>query len=981
MMRLHNLGLSAFVCLLVVFSTSWVPNLSMVFTVSQVLAQTGNQRKTEAERLLHQGVEQAQTSQFTAAIQSWEQALIIYREIKDRKGEGSALNNLGNVYKSLGDYPKAIDYLQQSLTIATEVKDRKGEGSALNNLGTVYQSLGDYPKAIDYLKQGLAILRETKDPKGEGQALGNLGIAYLSLGNYPKAIVYYEQSLAIARQFKNPQSEGNALGNLGNVYSSLGDYRKAIEYHQQSLAIAKKINHRLGEGQALGNLGLDYFSLGEYLKAIEYQQQRLAIAREIKDPQGEGQARGNLGIAYLSLGNYPTAIDYFQQNLAIAREIKDRNGEAIALGNLGTVYLSLGDYPQAIEYSKKGLEIFREIKNRNGEGTALRGIGNVYQSGGDYRQAIQYYQQSLQIAKEIKDRQGEGSALGLLGVAYQSEGDYRQAIQYYQQSLQIAKEIKDRQVEGLALDNLGVVYDSQGDYPKAIVYHQQSLKIHREIKYLGGEALSLNNLGAAFYKSGNLPAAEKTLYEGIKVLESLRGRELKDSEKVSFFDTQRNTYRTLQQVLIAQKKTDPALEIAERGRARAFVELISSRLANGNTKAKSPEPPTITEIKQIAKAQNATLVQYSIIYDEFKVPGNKQHQKTSPPSPLLGKERGVRQDGVRSMAKLQVQESQLYIWVIKPTGEVKFHSVDLKPLWQQQNTSLETVVDSIRKTSPVEWNKPLKQLHQILIQPIASELPKDDTDRVIFIPQQSLFRVPFPALQDDKGKYLIEQHTILTSPSIQVLQLTREQRKLASGKDFLIVGNPIMPKIGEPPKQLDPLPEAEKEAIEIADLFKTKAIIGKDATKVNILQQISKARIIHLATHGQVDDDYALGSWIALAPSGKDNGLLTAAEIFDLKLSAELLVLSACETGRGKVTGDGVIGLSRSLIYAGVPSVIVSLWTVPDDSTKLLMTEFYKNLQRNPDKAQALRQAMLTTSKQYDKPVQWAAFTLIGEAE
>jgi CHAT domain-containing protein len=379
-------------------------------------------------------------------------------------------------------------------------------------------------------------------------------------------------------------------------------------------------------------------------------------------------------------------------------------------------------------------------------------------------------------------------------------------------------------------------------------------------------------------------------------------------------------------------------------------------LADGNTEVKFPTPPTIAEIKQIAKAQNATLVQYSIIYDDFKLAG-----------------------------KPQVQESELYIWVIKPTGEVTFRKLDLKPLWQQQNTSLETVVESILQTSPVEWNKPLKQLHQILIKPIDAELPKDPSDRVIFIPQQSLFRVPFPALQDEKGKYLIEQHTILTAPSIQVLQLTHQQRKLASGKDFLIVANPTMPsvsnKIGEPPTQLDPLPEAEKEAIEIADLFKTKAIIGKDATKVNILQQISKARIIHLATHGQVDDNQALESWIALAPSGKDNGLLTAAEIFDLKLNAELLVLSACETGRGRVTGDGVIGLSRSLIYAGVPSVIVSLWTVPDDSTKLLMTEFYKNLQQNPDKAQALRQAMLKTSQEYPRPLQWAAFTLIGEAE
>ncbi len=875
MMRFHNLGLSAFVCLLVVLSTSWVPNLSMVFTASQVLAQTANQRKTEAERLLQQGIQQYQTSQFTAALQSWQQALIIYREIKDRQGEGNATASLGNAYLSLAKYPTAIEYYQQGLKIFQQINDRRGEGRALGTLGLAYYLQTEYDKAIEYYKQWLAIAKKINDRQGEGQALGNLGNAYYSLGEYLKAIDYHKQNLAIAREINDLQGEGKALANLGNAYLSLGEYPTAIKYHEQSLKILRKINDRQGESAVLDNLGIAYNLLGEYSKAIEFHQQRLDIAREIKDRQGEGNALGNLGIAYFSLGEYLKAIEYYQQSLDILKQINDRQGQGAVLGNLGNIYRNLGDYQKAIDYQR----------------------------------------QSLAIAREIKDRQGEGKALGNLGNAYYSLGEYSKAIDYQQQNLAIAREIKNRQ----------------------------------------SEAHSLNNLGSAFYKSGNLSAAEKTLYEGIKVLESLRGRELKDSEKVSFFETQRNTYRSLQQVLIAQNKTDSALEIAERGRARAFVELISSRLANGNTEAKSPEPPTIAEIKQIAKSQNATLLQYSIITDDFKIAG-----------------------------KLQTKESELYIWVIKPTGEVTFRKLDLKPLWQQQNTSLETVVESIRKTSPVEWNKPLKQLHQILIKPIASELPKDDSDRVIFIPQQSLFRVPFPALQDEKGKYLIEQHTILTAPSIQVLQLTHQQRKLASGKDFLIVGNPIMPSISNENgelKQLPPLPEAQEEATEIARLFKTKAIIGKDATKVNILQQISKARIIHLATHGRVDDNYALGSWIALAPSGKDNGLLTAAEIFDLKLKAELFVLSACETGRGRLTGDGVIGLSRSLIYAGVPSVIVSLWTVPDDSTKLLMTEFYKNLQHNPDKAQALRQAMLKTIQEYDRPLNWAAFTLIGEAE
>lgn len=238
----------------------------------------------------------------------------------------------------------------------------------------------------------------------------------------------------------------------------------------------------------------------------------------------------------------------------------------------------------------------------------------------------------------------------------------------------------------------------------------------------------------------------------------------------------------------------------------------------------------------------------------------------------------------------------------------------------------------------------MQQWHQFLIQPVADLLPTDPEARVIFIPQGPLFLIPFPALQDANGKYLIEKHTILTAPAIQVLQLTNQQWLRAIGKDMLVVGNPTMPNVptalGEPPQPLAPLPGAEQEAIEIARLLNTKPITGNQATKAAILQQMPKAGMIHLATHGLLDDFTGGGvpGAIALAPSGKDNGLLTANEILDLKLVANLVVLSACDTGRGRITGDGVIGLSRSLISAGVPSVVVSLWQVPDEPTASLLS-------------------------------------------
>ena len=935
------------------------------------IAQTIDVRKAEVDRLLQQGLQQYQTSQFPAALDSWQQALQIYRVLKNRRGESGTLSSLGNIYHALGNYAKAIEYRQQSLAIARAIKDRQGECWTLGNLGATYFSLGNYAKAIEYGQQSLVIARAIQNRHSEGTALGDLGNAYRSLGNYAKAIEYGQQSLVIAREIKDRQGEGVALGNLGAAYLYWSNYAKAIEYSQQWLVIARAIKDRSSEGTALGNLGAAYLSLGNYAKAIKYGQQSLVIAREIKDRNGEGNTLGNLGAAYLYLGNYAKGIEYTQQQLAITREIKDRRGEGLALGSLGGAYFSLGNYAKAIEYTQQWLAIAREIKDRQGEGMALGNLGETYRSLRDYARAIEYTQQTLAIARTIQDRRGEGTALGNLGVAYLSLGNYAKGIEYTQQQLAIAREIKDRQGEGVALGNLGAAYHHLGNYAKAIEYTQQRLVITRAIKDRSGEGLALNNLGGAFLSTGNPTEAEKVLVQGIQVWESMRqllGNN--DVNKVSIFEGQARTYRTLQRVRVAQNNPNAALEIAERGRARAFVDLLTQRFS-GSANPVVVAAPTQEQIRQIAKAQNATLVQYSIIYDDFQIQGKR-----------VGR------------------ESALYIWVIQPTGEITFRQVDLKPLWQKHNASLADLIIgnqeflAVRSRSGSSFAKPqpdLPTLHQLLIAPIASLLPKDPNAHVIFIPQASLFQVPFPALQDANGTYLIQKHTILTAPSIQVLALTRQQRQKlanqpANGRgNALVLGNPTMPQVslspGEPKQALSPLPGAEAEARAIAPLLNTQAIIGAQGTKAAIVQKMPQASIIHLATHGLLDDVQGLGSAIALAPSGKDDGLLTAAEILDMKLQASLVVLSACNTGEGRITGDGVIGLSRSLISAGVPSVIVSLWAVPDAPTAELMQTFYDNLRKNPNKAQALRQAMLTTMKTHPEPKDWAAFTLIGEAE
>ncbi|WP_242046234.1 MULTISPECIES: CHAT domain-containing protein [Calothrix] len=694
-------------------------------------------------------------------------------------------------------------------------------------------------------------------------------------------------------------------------------------------------------------------------QAFEPWQKALKIYQEISDRENQAIILEKLGNAYYCLSDYTNAINSYTQASSIAQQQNYPEIQARNLSNIGSVYNSLADYEPAIKSYAEALKLLQQ-QNTRLKAEILRGRGNVYNSQGKYHEAIQDYSQALAIEEKWRNAAGIAKNKVNLANIYYALGDYSKAIQYYKETLDATPS------ESLA--GLGNTYLSLGDTVKAIELHNQSLAKARQIEDKEAEGNALNNLAYALMKANNLPEAEKNLLGTIKIWESLRAG-LNDANKVSIFEKQSRTYRLLQEVLIAQNKINQALEISERGRSRAFVELLSRRLSPNPTQQSSITPPNIEQIKQIAKSQNATLVQYSIVNQEDKQ---------------------------------QIKESEIYIWVVKPTGEVAFHRQDIKALLQTENKTLAQLVDMSRLSIGVRsraggiiaaaadganQTKRLQQLHDLLIKPIANQLPSNPSDRIIFIPQGSLFLVPFPALQDAQNKYLVEKHTILTAPSIQLLDFTRQQKQAQPAKSAslanLVVGNPTMPFVslvpGEKPQQLPPLKGAEEEAKAIAPLLNTKAITGSQATETAIAQKMTQSRIIHLATHGFFDDLRGLGSAIALAPAGKDDGLLTAEEILDLKLQAELVVLSACDTGRGKITGDGVIGLSRSFISAGVPSIVVSLWQVPDTPTASLMTEFYQNLSKNHDKAAALRQAMLTTIKTHPDPVNWAAFTLIGE--
>jgi len=288
-----------------------------------------------------------------------------------RRARGDLLGKLGILHHSLGEVAWAIEYYEQALHMAREIGDRQGEGNSLGNLGLAYSDLGEVARAIEYYQQALHMAREIGDRRVEGNALGNLGTAYSDLGEVGRAIEYYQQALEIDREIGDRRGEGTDLGDLGLAYSTLGEVGRAIEYYEQALQIAREMGDRRGEGNHLGNLGTAYSALGEVGRAIESYEQALQIEREIGDRRGEGNSLGNLGNAYRALGEVGRAIESYEQALQIAREIGDLRGEAIRSWNLGLLYVD-SEPARAVELMQTLVDYERAIGHPDAESHAAR---------------------------------------------------------------------------------------------------------------------------------------------------------------------------------------------------------------------------------------------------------------------------------------------------------------------------------------------------------------------------------------------------------------------------------------------------------------------------------------------------------------------------------------------------------------------------------------------------------------------------------
>ncbi len=716
--------------------------------------------------------------------------------------------------------------------------------------------------------------------------------------------------------------------------------------------------------------------------SLEQEQYRPAEAyliqadhRSAANPQLNNRYR--LGIAQVQRyqGQYRQALSRFQGILGASIEPLR---QADALQGMADVHLDLGQYSEAITFYQRTLKMRETLGNLSGNRNlqeqlrAQTHLGRAYQALGRTSEARSMLQNALdRIFSDQRQRLGLLNQIAQLDIESNNLPAALKGLQTAEQMINRNGQYPQSHTENLII--FGNYYSKSGDKTRAESYYQKAIDRAAATKDIVNQTRALTELGKLRLKA-NPQGAIKPLLTSIALYEAQRPG-LRDSQKISIGDRQALTYQILQRAYIQLGNPSEALVIAERGRARAFVDLLQRQDASTQT------TPTFTDIQAVARQHRATLVTYSLLQDPDR-----------PHVPLEA-------------------ETDLYIWVVSPEGKVTFRAVDLraKSLAQiaaktrsaAQDGDIQGPVTSIAQSLRREVTRAgiqitrvdghtqgtqttgeaIRQGYDLLIEPIQDLLPPTPDERVVIIPQGPLFLVPFHALQDKQSKFFIENHSLQIAPSIQTLGLTKTSTQ-ATGKP-LVVGNP-----SPMPEGFSALPGSEIEAKAVAQLLNTEALLGGQATKQRVLDQIRNASVLHFATHGLLDDLQGMQSAIALvgdpkprAPGISDPSLLTAEELTNLHLNARLAVLSACNTGRGKITGDGVVGLSRSLLSSGVPTVVVSLWEVPDGETQRLMTSFYTQLQKQPDKAKAMRGAMLESMQRSRSPNNWAGFILIGSAD
>ncbi|XP_078367408.1 uncharacterized protein LOC144651303 isoform X1 [Oculina patagonica] len=920
--------------------------------------------------------------QYAEARELYERAINIMKETGNRKRQAYAYGKVGNMSYRLGEYVKAKEHLRKRLKVTIEISDREGEATSYGNLGAVFISLGEYDKAKEYLEKALAIQIEIGDKEGEATVYGNLGTVFGSLGEYVKAKEYLEKALAIRIEIGERDGEATVYGSLGAVFQSLGEYNKAKEYLEKALAITIEIGDRAGEAKSYVNLGTLFQSLGEYDKGQDYYEKALAIKIEIGDRAGEATIHGNLGNLFQSLGESDKAREYLEKALPIRIEIGDREGEAADYGNLGTLFNSLGEYDKVKEYLEKGLAIRIEIGDRKGEAADYGNLGNVFRSLGEYDKAKEYLEKALAITIEIGNRAGEATNYANLGNAFRSLGEYDKGKEYHEKALAITIKIGDKAGEAACYLNLGTLFHSLGEHVTAEGYLDKALLISQDIGDLFKELVCLCTLAMVKLSQGDIEEAFNHLLLSITKSEYLRGF-LKDNDqfKISFLDVHDFPYCNLSALFCLTGNPNNALYVQELARARALAELMAAQYS---VKSEiSADPQSWIGIENIMKQESNCVCLYISCFDEevflwiLKTRGIIHFRR------ITVNENTIAVRLVGSVSDYFDKSFRSFGVLPKESCEDRsFNVIEPKSKSCQEESLAALQFQEKDEVDGQNSESSLSSCYRMLIAPVVDLLEEPE---IIFVPDRSLYQIPFSALRDEGGMHLSETFRIRIVPSLTTLKLIQDSpADYHSQTGALIVGDPVVGRVRYKGRRKTflPLPCARKEAEMIGEMLNVQPLLGQCATKEAVLERLHSVSLIHFAAHGNAERGE-----IALTPlrptksiPKEEDYLLTMSDISQVQLRAKLVVLSCCHSGQGQNRAEGVVGIARAFLGSGARSVLVTLWTLDDLATEKFMRRFYERLVRGESASESLHEAIKwMRANGFTKVSEWAPFMLIGD--
>jgi CHAT domain-containing protein/tetratricopeptide (TPR) repeat protein len=883
--------------------------------------------------------------------------------------EGWALSILGLSHSSFGDRGKAIEYYDRALPLMREAKDRGGEGAVLSNLGTCHAGTGELRKAVDDFTGAVAAFEATQDRWRLSTALSNLGVVYGDLGEYPKALETHLRSLALKREVGDRSGEAVTQNNIGSVYSNLADFQKALDAYRAALEIHRSLGREWNAAINLHNIAWVHATLGDRERARGLYEEALDMLRKVKDQASMANTLNSLAGTWADLGGYEKAIAYYNEALALRKTTEDRGAEATSRRGLGAAYGKIGEVGKAREQFDAALAILRHTGNRRRLAVTLASAGAFELRQRDYSRALTLLEESLAIYRVIRDGHGEAEALAELARLERDRGDVARAHHRAGEALAALESVRRTVASPNLRAQFFALSRSVQEMDIALLMRMHA---ERPGQGFGEAALVASECSRARSLLEILGESAGEIRRGVDPALTAREREL---EQLTYAKAEQQT-----RLLNGKSAAPDAAARVARELNSLTVELddVRSRIRQASPRyvaAAQPEPLGLKQIQQQVLDAETTLLEYSLGADKS------------------------------------------FLWAVTPTtmevfelpgkGEIEPAAKHVYELLTARNTHQANKTPEARsariRRADDEYSAAAANVSRMLLGPVASLIKGK---RLLIVADGALQYLPFSALPDpvDAAVPLIVNHEIAAAPSASVLAAVRREsagRKTAD-KAIAIVADPVFSATdarvasgtrGAQDDSLDfvRLRFSRSEADEIARLAPADATLKAldfDASRDKVLtSDLGRYRIVHFATHAVLNNQHPELSGVVLSRVDRtgrpQNGFLRLYDIYNLQLSSDLVVLSACETALGgEIQGEGLIGLTRAFLYAGAPRVVASLWQVDDRAAAEIMRRFYTAMLKGGERpAAALRSAQteLWKAKGWAIPYYWAAFTFEGE--